>query len=268
MAGLLISKGSFTDDFVRAQPAQPLTLGADICWSSLPTLSFSTGEISVAGALQPAYEVAGDAFDYAVNGSSLHLAIFDGMGHDLQAARLTELAISGYRHCRRRLRSLPETYEHLDELLRDTFGDHRFVTGQLAVLDAVTGTLEILNAGHPGPLLVRDGHVTDLRAVEVRALPFGVGDLGRAPIRTRTVTLQPGDRVLLYTDGITEARGPDGELFGEERLVDVVERGRTETHVLAEAVRRLVQVLGTFQDGVWRDDATIVMVHWTPQLDD
>jgi len=263
LAGLLISKGTFTDDFSRAQRGRPFTLGAEICWSSLPPLSFSTGTISVAGALEPAYEVAGDAFDYALNGTSLHVAIYDGMGHDLQAARLTELAVSGYRHCRRRLLSLPDTYDHLDHLVRDTFGDHRFVTAQFAVLDATTGTLELLNAGHPGPLAVRDGRVVDLRSTEV-ALPLGIGDLARVPVRTRTVNLQPGDRVLFYTDGVTEARAPDGSSFGEARLVDIIERARTETHVLAEAVRRLMHAVGSFRDGTWSDDATIVMAHWTP----
>jgi serine phosphatase RsbU (regulator of sigma subunit) len=78
------------------------------------------------------------------------------------------------------------------------------------------------------------------------------------------VSLEPGDRVLLYTDGVTEARAPDGSLFGEDRLVDVIERARNETHVLAEAVRRLMQAVRSFHGERWRDDATIVMVHWTP----
>ena len=267
IAGLLISKGKFTDDFVRANRLRPPSLGAELCWSLLPPLSFSTGVISVGGALEPAYDVSGDSFDYALNGSSLHVAIFDGMGHDLQAARLTELMVSTYRHCRRRLMSLRDTYETLDGLLRDTFGEHRFVTAQFAVLDADDGTLELLTAGHPGPLLVRDGHVINLRPVEI-AMPLGLGNLRDAPIPVRTESLEPGDRLLLYTDGITEARNAEGALFGEDRLVDVVEQARSETRVLAEAVRRLMHEVGAFQAGHWRDDATIVMVHWTPQRDD
>jgi serine phosphatase RsbU (regulator of sigma subunit) len=263
VAGLLISKGQFTDDFVRAYRLCPLTLGAELCRSLLPPLSFSTRDISVAGALEPAYEVAGDSFDYALNGSSLHVAIFDGMGHDLQAARLTELMVSGFRHCRRTPMSLRDTYEYLDQLLRDVFGDDRFVTALLAVLDTDDGTLELLNAGHPGPLVVRDGRVVNLPTSH-GAMPLGLGDLGTTPIPTRTVSLQPGDRVLLYTDGVTEARAPGGSLFGEDRLVDVLERARIETHVLAEAVRRLMHAVGSFHSDHWRDDATIVMVHWTP----
>ena len=86
-----------------------------------------------------------------------------------------------------------ETYERLDQLLRDTFGDERFVTAEFATLDADDGTLEILNVGHPGTLVVRDGHVIDLRD-EQAAMPLGLGNLRRseASVPTRTVALEPG----------------------------------------------------------------------------
>jgi serine phosphatase RsbU (regulator of sigma subunit) len=263
VAGLLVSKGAYTDDFTNVRRHQPVTLGAEICSSRLPPLSLSTRDVSVAGALEPAYAVCGDAFDYALNGSSLHIAIFDGMGHDLLAARLADLMVSGYRHCRRARLSLVDTYDHLDRLLRDAFGAERFCTAQLAVLDTEASTLELLNAGHPGPLLVRDGRASNLEASGPLP-PLGVGDLRRTPVEARTVSLQPDDRILLYTDGVTEARSERGIVFGEQRLVDVVERARTDTHVLAEAVRRLMHDLGAFREGQWRDDATIVLVHWTP----
>ena len=263
VAGLLVSKGKYTDDFAWAQRRQSMELGAELCWSLLPPLSFSTGIVSVAAALEPAYAVSGDSFDYALNGQTLHLAIFDGMGHDLGAARLAELMVLGYRHCRREHRTLDETYVALDGLLRDAFGVGRFVTAQLATLDVSTGTLDLVSAGHPGPLLVRDRHVIDLQA-DRATLPLGLGDLEVGELRIRSHLLQPDDRLLFYTDGLTEARAPDGSSFGVERLVDTVEVARGDTHVLAEAVRRLMHTLGTFRDDVWRDDATLMMVHWTP----
>ncbi len=217
----------------------------------------------MAGALEPAYSVSGDAFEYALNGSSLHIGIFDGMGHDLLAARLADLMVSGYRYCRRALMPLIETYLYLDALLRDAFGADRFCTAQLAVLDADTGTLELLNAGHPGPLLVRDGQASTPPAA-APLLPLGLGELRRAPVETRTVSLQRDDRLLLFTDGVTEARSEGKSLFGEERLVDIVDRVRKDTQLLAESVRRVMHDLGAFRGEEWRDDATIVLVHWTP----
>ena len=263
VASLVVSKSQYTDDFEFVRRSEEMKLGAELCWSLLPPLSFSTGDVSVSAALEPSYAVSGDSFDYALNGRTLEVGIFDGMGHDLSAARTTELIVSSYRHCRRRKLALKDTYAVLDGVMREAFGPDRFVTAQLATLDTTNGQFDVLNAGHPGPLLVRDGHVVNLRGSRP-ALPFGLGDLDDAPVAVQTHTLQADDRLLFYTDGLTEARAADGSEFGEERLVDTVERARSETHVLAEAVRRLMHQLGAFRDHVWHDDATLVMVHWTP----
>jgi len=263
VAQLLVSKNQFTDDFHLARRGRDMTLGAEVRWSLLPPLSFSCARVYVAAALEPAYGVSGDAFDYALNGDELHVGIFDGMGHDLEAALLTDLMVSAYRYFRRRSIPLEETYARLDALLRETFGGDRFVTAQLAVLDTKRGELRLVNAGHPGPLLVRRGRLTNLRG-QRPSLPLGLGDLGVVDVVEQTHSLEPNDRLLFYTDGLTDARAPDGSLFGEHRLADTVDRAFSEQHLPAEAVRRLMHALGAFHDDDWRDDATIVMVLWTP----
>jgi serine phosphatase RsbU (regulator of sigma subunit) len=263
VAQLLVSKNQFTDDFHVARRGRAMTLEAELRWSLLPPLSFSCDRVNVAAAFEPAYGVSGDAFDYALNGHDLHVGIFDGMGHDLDAARLTDLMVSAYRYCRRRSVPLEDTYARLDALLRETFGDDRFVTAQLAVLDTMRGELRVLNAGHPGPLLVRHGRLTNLRGYRP-ALPLGFGDLGAPDVKVQTHSLEPEDRLLFYTDGLTEARAPDGSLFGEQRLAHTIDRAYSDQHLPAEAVRRLMHALGAFHDNRWRDDATIVMVAWTP----
>jgi serine phosphatase RsbU (regulator of sigma subunit) len=115
----------------------------------------------------------------------LQVAIFDGMGHDLDAALLTDFTVAAYRHLRRRATPLEELYRSLDRLVAGRFGEGGFVTAQLATLDLARGELRLLNAGHPGPLLLRHGHVTDLREDRI-ALPFGLGELpsGRTTGRT------------------------------------------------------------------------------------
>jgi serine phosphatase RsbU (regulator of sigma subunit) len=261
VAQLLLSKNQLTDEFVVARRSREMTLGAEIRWASLPPLSFSSTHVSVAAALEPAHEVSGDAFDYALNGEVLHVGIFDGMGHDLASSLLTDLTVAAYRHTRRRGASLEEMYVEIDQLLRDRYDDGRFVTAQLAVLDVRRGELGLLNAGHPGPLLVRRGRVIDLRGRRV-ALPLGLGDVGYGDVTAQVHALEPGDRLLFYTDGLTEARAPDGSLFGEARLVDTIERACSDTHPPAEAVRRLMRALGEFRNHEWHDDASIVMVQW------
>jgi serine phosphatase RsbU (regulator of sigma subunit) len=261
VAQLLLSKNQLTDEFVVARRSREMALGAEIRWGSLPPLSFSCERVSVAAALEPAHEVSGDAFDYALNGDVLHVGIFDGMGHELESSLLTDLTVAAYRHARRRGSSVEEMYLEIDQLLRDRFDDGRFVTAQLAVLDVEGGELRLLNAGHPGPLLVRRGRVINLRGRRV-ALPLGLGDVGDADADQQIHALEPGDRLLFYTDGLTEARAPDGSQFGEERLVDTIERACSDQHPPAEAVRRLMHTLGEFRDHEWHDDASIVMVQW------
>jgi serine phosphatase RsbU (regulator of sigma subunit) len=261
VALLLLSKNEFTDEFLLTRRSRPMALGAEIRWGSLPPLSFSCPRVSVAAALEPAHEVSGDAFDYALNGDLLHVGIFDGMGHELESSLLSDVTVATYRHARRRGASLEAVYAAIDQLLRDRFDDGRFVTAQLAVLDVARGELRLLNAGHPGPLLIRRGRVISLRGRRV-ALPLGLGDVGDGDITEQVHALEPGDRLLFYTDGLTEARAPDGSLFGEHRLADTIERACSDQHPAAEAVRRLMLTLGEFRDHDWQDDATIVMVQW------
>src|SRR5665811_2284499 len=80
---------------------QPMSLSAEMQWQLLPPLMMSTPQVAIAGALEPAYDVAGDSFDYALNDDVLHLAMIDAMGHGLSAAVMATLAMGAYRHARR-----------------------------------------------------------------------------------------------------------------------------------------------------------------------
>ncbi len=126
----------------------------------LPPLTSTGKHVGIACVLEPAYEVAGDAFDYAVNAGVLHLGIFDAMGHGLEASRMASLTVAAYRWARRRDLDLPETFRAMDEALSAEFGEEQFVTAQFGTLDPERGTLRWLNAGHPAPLLLRRGRVS------------------------------------------------------------------------------------------------------------
>ena len=79
------------------------------------------------------------------------------------------------------------------------------------------------------------------------------------------MSFEPGDRLLLYTDGVTEARDPSGEMFGVDRLVDFVERHAADRLPVAETVRRLSHAVLDHQGGPPRDDATLMLLEWSPQ---
>jgi putative methionine-R-sulfoxide reductase with GAF domain len=258
---LIVSKTQYGDALVMARRHQEMTLAAELRWAMLPPTTFSSDRVALACVLEPAYEVAGDAFDYAFNQGVLHLAVLDAMGHGLEASRMANLATAGYRSARRRGLGLQDTYRVIDEALRDQFGEEHFVTGQLATLDTGTGILRWVNAGHPRPLLLRGGRVaSELRGEP--ALPLGLGGEAPPPME---LALEPNDALLFFTDGIVEAGSPGGERFGAERLVDLTRRALADHQTLSETVRRLVRAVRAHRDGPLADDATILCVGWHPR---
>ena len=155
---------------------------------------------------------------------------------------------------------LESTFLGMDAALSSEFGPNRFVIGQLATLDSKDGTLRWLNAGHPPPLLLRQGRVAPKLAGQP-SLPLG---LGGAPLPVTEVSLEPGDRLLFFTDGVVEARSPHGEPFGQDRLIDLTRRAMADQQTLSETVRRLVRSVRSHHEGQLDDDATILLVEWHP----
>ncbi|HVL06962.1 MAG TPA: PP2C family protein-serine/threonine phosphatase [Acidimicrobiales bacterium] len=258
-AGLVVSKSAFGDNLLLARRLRHMDLAAEMRWSTLPPLTFTDDRVAVAGMLEPAYEIAGDAFDYAVNGDLAHLAIIDAMGHGLEASRIANLAVGSYRHSRRHGRGLEDTFAALDTVVAEQFGQERFVTGQLVRLDLASGQLTWVNAGHPRPLLWRDGRPAgDLRCET--SLPLG---MGYVPAEVAQVPLEPGDAVLFLTDGVIDARSPEGEFFGRDRLAEMWLEAGAGGQPPAETVRRLCHALLDHQQGRLQDDATLLMVVWT-----
>ena len=264
MAGVLLSKSALTDCIVRSARLRPMDLAAELRWALMPPLTCRSPQVTLAGTLEPAYEIAGDAFDYAINGEVAHLAIFDAVGHGLEASRLASLAIASYRHSRRSDAGLVDTYQAMDEVIADQFGDSKFVTGQLAQLHLGTGRLQCLNAGHPQPLRLRARGVQELDS-EIR-LPLGLASAGRDidlhhPAELREATLEPGDSVLFFSDGVTEARSAGGEEFGTDRLGDLLARTPYDESA-AETARRLMHALLDHSARHLRDDATLLLLRW------
>jgi len=255
---MLVIKGALTDEYVRPRRRRPMALAAEIQWHLLPPLTMQDPRIELAGVLEPAYEVGGDAFDYAINHATAHVAMFDATGHGLQASTMATVAVGAYRHARRQGIALADKYAHIDEAIASQFGVDYFVTAQLADLDLANGEFCWINAGHPAPLLFR-GHKFVRQLTAETSLPVGLG-AGGTPAVSRE-PLEPGDTLLMYSDGVIEAR-VGGELFGEERLVEAVERELTSGLPPAETCRRLSLSLLRQRSGETTDDASLVLVRW------
>jgi hypothetical protein len=260
-AYLLMASAQYTDLPHLLRRRKDMDLAAEMQWSLLPPLSFASGTTALSGLLEPAYEVGGDSFDYAVNDGILDLAIFDAMGHGLGSAVMASLVVGAYRHGRRANLDLAALATSIDSAVRSLAGNSSFATGLFARLDIASGRLTWMTSGHPHPIIVRRGAAladTDVSG----GLPLGLGALGPVAGEVIEVSLEPGDGVLFYTDGVVEARSPHGEYFGDERLRDLLGREHLAGGAPQEIIRRLVRTTLEHSSVRLRDDATMLYVRW------
>lgn len=262
LAELVVTRSLYSDTIEMVRRRQPMQLAAEVLRSQLPPLTYSTGHLIISGVLEPSYDVGGDAFDYAVNGDTAHLALFDAAGHGsaggMRAVILVSLALGAYRNARRGGMDLIATYHHIDSAVRahDRAG---IITAVLAELDQRTGQLKVISAGHPSGIVLRQGKVVRVLPTPT-ALPVSLGD--RRPPTVIEEALEPGDRVLLYTDGIVEARSPGGEQFGIDRLIEFTTKALADQLPAPETVRRLVHAVLDYQEQRLQDDATVLLAEW------
>ncbi|MFJ4953809.1 PP2C family protein-serine/threonine phosphatase [Streptomyces sp. NPDC088760] len=256
---MLLSKRSFSDSYARLVRTEAMNVAAEMQWNLTPPPAYAGHDVTVGAVMEPAYQVGGDAFDYAVAGTTLHLSVFDAMGHDTTAGITANVAVAACRNARRQGASLAETSEQVEQVLLEQFSTSRYVTGILADLDMASGRLTWINRGHHLPVLIRENRWTT-ELVCPPAGPMGA-DL-RLPVTQRTEQLQPGDRLLLYTDGVIEARDARGTQFGRDRFVDFIRRHHAGRHTLHETLRRLMAAVMDHNEGRLADDATVLLTEW------
>jgi serine phosphatase RsbU (regulator of sigma subunit) len=178
------------------------------------------------------------------------------MGHGLQAALLAGLAVAALRNARRRPAGLLDQVHHANQALHEQFGGERFVTGQVLRVDIPGGTGAIINAGHPPPLRVRGGQV---EPVGLDAdLPLGLD--GATVYHVQQLTLEPGDRLVLLSDGVLEAAPKGGQAFGTARLEELLRS--SQELAPHEVTRLLVREVIAHRVGDLADDVTVVCLDW------
>jgi len=257
VAELIVTKANYGDFFEYYRRLQPMSIASELAWQLLPPLTFGCDRLVISGALAPAYDLGGDTFDYGVDAECARIAVFDAMGHGLEAGLLATVAVAAYRNSRRQRLKLGETAAAVDEAIAVRFGPERFVTGVLAELDLATGRFCWVRAGHPAPLLLRGSKVVKTLLGD-GGLPLGLG----SPGAETEESLEPGDEVIFFTDGVIEARSPDGTFFGTDRLADLVSRASAGGQPPPETLRRLMHSILDHEAGDLHDDATAVLVEW------
>ncbi|MFI0236082.1 PP2C family protein-serine/threonine phosphatase [Streptomyces sp. NPDC016845] len=263
---MIASKRAYEDSFVRTARTDTMTLPAEMLRAYLPPRTIGCTRALSTAVVEPAYELGGDAFEHDLTDTALHAGVLDAVGHDLASGLVAVLALAAARNARRVGADLHDLVGSVDAALSRWLPD-KFCTAIFARLDLTTGRLSWINCGHPPPLLIRDrrlvAHALDRDPEPPMGLP---AVLASVPRHVHETTLEPGDRVLMYTDGVTEARTGDGSRFGLDQFADYVIRATASGEPPGETLRRLIHSLLAAQERL-RDDATIVMFEWCPQPD-
>jgi phosphoserine phosphatase RsbU/P len=209
----------------------------------------------IAGAWQPARVVGGDYYDVLPFGQeTLGICIGDVAGKGMPAALLMSNLQAAFRGFASPSLAPENLCSRLNSLICRNIATDRFITFFYALLDGAARQLRYTNAGHNAPIVFHHDGTHD-RLLE------GGGILGVFPVQefsTGNYDLASGDRVLFFTDGVTEAHVPEGEEFGEARLLELLEKNRDAS---AEDLQKIVlQAAGEFCRGHWHDDATLIVI--------
>ena len=262
-AGSILEKARLIEqERERQRLEQELNIAREIQQALVPQGLQDYPNFSITGIHRPCYEVGGDYFDVCpLPDGRIAVLIADVAGKGLGAALLTTMlqgALSGMT-----LGVDPvKVFHHLNRFLCDRAAVGRYATMFFGLLET-NGILEFVRAGHPSPFLLRQGEVTELYSTG--SFPIGLVEV--ASFTSVRIQLQPGDTLLLYTDGVTEAENRERHLFEDERLKEALRQ--LQDLPLKEIQDGILGAVEKFTEGANQsDDVTLLLVRYRGPAED
>jgi serine phosphatase RsbU (regulator of sigma subunit) len=249
-----------TSVYESVRRRQPLTVAAELQWALLPGASYADEDLTVGALLEPAYSIAGDCYDWSRDGATMHLAVLDGTGRGVPAALATTLALGALRNARFTGSSLADQAALADQAVYAQHGGDAFTSALLMQLDTHRGEARVVDAGSPLLFRQREGKV---ERIELDAqLPLGMFE--ETLYVEQAVDLEPGDRLLIVSDGV-HGVVLDGAPFGGNGVQQTLREARLLSP--AEVCRHALRSLrGAWGDDGPGDDAVVLCLDWHPRL--
>ncbi len=223
--------------------------------SLLPVRLPDINAVTLSFKYQPMMAVGGDFIDFYYNNREMMLFICDVSGHGVPAAFLSAMVKMSLPACYNAGRNTSLAMEKLHQSLQGKMGGH-FISAIFCHIDLATGTMTSSNAGHPPIIIIRKGGDVEFVGSQGRIISE------KLPLNAMNVTtkLEEGDKMILYTDGITEARNHDLVMFGEDNLVRFIRqhRLRPATELCEEIYRMVINYIGTTSPE-FEDDITLMV---------
>ncbi|MDO8585560.1 MAG: PAS domain S-box protein [Armatimonadota bacterium] len=253
-----ITERKQAEDALRGSYERERTIAQTLQMAFLPAVDLEVEGFAIHEKYEAALveaEIGGDFYDvFNIGGGRVALVIGDVSGKGLKAASYTAMARYALRAYVHEDADPERTLDRLNKTLSDYMPQDLFITLFYGVLDPATHSLSYGSAGHEPPLVYRRGSNTVV-SLEVTGCAVGAG--AKCGYTKQTLQLEPGDVLLAYTDGITEAR-MNGQLFGMDRLIKtLIDNSEADERVLADAVFESAR---QFSGGALRDDAAVLVV--------
>ena len=242
-----------TDRYRRVQRRERLTMAAELQWELLPGRSLSDDRFELAGALDPAYAMYGDHYDWSLNGDLLTVTVLNGHGDGIEAALLTTVAVNAMRNARRSGANIVEQAELASDAIYSRYAGTAHLATLLMEIDLPDGGVAAVDAGSPRAMIAHDGEIRPV--VLEQQLPLGMFGDGR--YETQHFPLDQGDRLLVVSDGVHAAAPGGRPEYGSSALLTDLRRTRLQPP--SEAVGTVARGLRDYHAGADpEDDAVIV----------